>query len=81
MFGKPSPSWAEVGYGLSWEVLKELLYATPFVNNEFSEFSLRLSLFGSDAMPVEGMVPVLGGIVEDFVVFAAKYQNKYVATI
>ena len=32
-------------------------------------------------MPVEGMVPVLGGIVEDFVVFAAKYQNKYVATI
>ncbi len=81
VLGEPGPARAEVGHSLGREVLEELLNAAPLVHDEFSEFSLGLSLFRSDAMPVEGVVPVLGGVVEDFGVLAAEWGERYVATI
>lgn len=72
LFGKPGPSWTEIGNGLGWKVLKELIHATPFVNNQLLEFSFRFSFVGSDAVPIESMIPMLSSIVEYFGVFASK---------
>lgn len=72
LFGKPGPSRAEVGKSLSWKLLNEVINAAPLANNEVLQLSSELSLVRSDAVPVEGVVPMLGSIVEDLGVLAAE---------
>lgn len=72
VFCEPSPPWTEVGNSLGWEIFEEFFNSTPFVDNQLFEFSFRFSFFRSDAMPVEGMVPMLGSVIENLVIFAAK---------
>ena len=71
LFGKPGPSWSEVGQCLGWEVLDEVVNVSPLALNKLLELSSRLGLVWRDAVPVEGVVPMLGSIIEDLLVLAA----------
>lgn len=72
LLSKPSPSRAEVSQSLSGEFLDEVVYASPLAFDELLELSSWFSLVGGNAMPVESVVPMLGGIVEDLRVLAAE---------
>lgn len=72
LFGEPGPSWAEVGQCLGWEVLDEVVNASPLAVNKLLELSSRFSLVWRDAVPVEGVVPMLGSIIKDLLVLAAE---------
>lgn len=71
LLAKPGPARAEVAKSLSWKILEEVINAAPLANNEILQLSSKLTLVGRDAVPVEGVVPMLGGIVEDLLVLAA----------
>lgn len=72
VLSQPSPARSKVGNCLGREVLEEVVKCSPLGKDKFFKFSVKLSLLWSDAIPVEGMIPVLGSIVENFLVFATK---------
>jgi hypothetical protein len=65
LLGEPGPSRPEVAQRLRRELLDEVVDAAPLADDQVLQLAGRLSLVGSDAVPVEGVVPVLGSIVED----------------
>lgn len=71
LLAEPGPARAEVGESLSWKVLEEVVNAAPLANDDILQLSSELRLVRRDAVPVEGVVPMLGGIVEDLLVLAA----------
>lgn len=70
--GQPSPARTEIGDCLSGEVLEEVVKGSPLGKDELLKFAIELCFFRSDAVPVERMIPVLGSVVEDLLVFAAE---------
>ena len=72
LFSKPGPARPEVGQRLCREVLDKVINAPPLALNQFLELPSRLSLMRRDAMPVKGMIPMLGSIIEDLLVLATK---------
>jgi hypothetical protein len=71
VLGKPGPAGAEVGHCLVGELLEEFVDGAPLGYDDFLELALGFGLVGGDAVPVEGVVPVLGRVVEDLGVLAA----------
>lgn len=72
LFGKPGPARPEVGQSLGREILDKVVNASPLALNQLLELSSRFGLMRGDAVPVEGMIPMLGSIVEDLLVLAAE---------
>ena len=68
---QPGPSWAEISNCLCWELSEEVGKTAPFSHDLCFELRWGFGLFWSDAVPIEGVIPVLGGIVEDLLIFAA----------
>lgn len=75
LFGKPSPARSKVACCLSVELLVEVLDGSPLVYNGIFEVSTWLSCLWRQTMPVEGMVPVLGSIVEHLSIGPEITQN------
>lgn len=63
--GQPSPARAEVGSCVGNELIQKFIDGAPFGLDHGSELRTWLSLFRADAVPIEGVVPVLGCIVVD----------------
>ena len=74
VLGQPGPARAEVGDCLGRELLEEGLDRAPLRADHFLELALGLGFVGGDAVPVEGVVPVLRGVVEDLGVLAAEWR-------
>ena len=72
LFGKPGPPRPEVAQSLRREVLDKVINAPPLALNQFLELPSRFSFMRRDAVPVKGMIPMLGSIIEDLLVLAAK---------
>lgn len=65
-FHEPSPSGTEGFHGHVVEGFFEHLYRLPFLEDQFLDIgSLQNIPSRSKTLPVEGMVPDLGGIIED----------------
>lgn len=61
---KPGPTRAEMSNRNLAELLHKLLDTSPLRLNSSLQLSLQLSLVGCHAVPVEGVVPHLGSVVE-----------------
>ena len=71
LLGQPGPSRAEIGQSLSWKFFDEVVDAAPFADDQVLQLAGGFGLVGRDAVPIEGVVPVLSAVVENFDVFAA----------
>jgi hypothetical protein len=69
--GEPCPARAKVANGLRREFCEEIIEASPFLNYLVFKLASGFSFIGGYAVPVEGMVPVLGCVVEYLGVFTA----------
>lgn len=69
---EPGPSWTEISNCLCWELVKEVGKAEPFSLDLCFELRRGFGLFGCDTKPIEGVIPMLGGIIEDLLIFAAE---------
>lgn len=72
LLGQPGPTRSEVADCLSSEVLEEEINCVPLGLDVFAELSFRRGLIWSDAVPEEGVVPMLEGVVEYLLFLAAR---------
>lgn len=76
-FGEPGPARPKVADCLGNEVFEEVVEVEPFGLDLFEELSIGLGLVGGDAVPEEGVVPMLKGVVEYFLVIAPESLISY----
>ena len=70
--GQPGPSRAEISNCLGRELSEEVGDTAPFCHNLRFELRWRFGLIGCDGIPIEGVIPMLGSIIEDLLIFAAE---------
>jgi hypothetical protein len=57
---------------LGRKFLNEVINTSPFANDQILKLSCKLCFVGSNAVPVEGMIPMLSSIVENLGVLGAE---------
>lgn len=75
LLSQPGPPRPEVCQGLGRKIFKELSSGAPVGFNGLLKLALRLILLRGHTVPVKSMVPVLGSIIKDLGVFAAKLRE------
>jgi hypothetical protein len=57
---------------LGVEIFDEILSISPFAGDKMLNVAMGFGLMWGDAVPIEGVVPMLGSVVEDLGIFAAE---------
>jgi hypothetical protein len=77
LFDKPSPSRSEISQSIGDQFLREIVNAFPFRLDFLEKFACRLRFEWTDAIPVKGVIPMLGSVVVDLLVPTPELIHEY----